>query len=236
MFLFCLVRMNNFFFHREENFPPGAGFPWINLVVGVFVALPLGLALCWLGVRSVLKSWRETKAFAVVYPDGFVSFDGVAFTVWRWADVASLKAQAFDFRTLVLFIETSRFLAKRYRLRHRDGAEYQFWNTWGKGAAQFGAQVEQETFRVMMPDVVAGLNQGRPVKFGPFEVRVNGLVYQGQFSAWSDIHPARVENGKLCLEGIGPARTSVSVLLGDIDNSPVFLRLLERNVGFEGGS
>jgi hypothetical protein len=233
LFLFCVVRMHSYFFHREGNFPPGAGFPWINLVVGVFVALPAGLALCWVGVRSLRKSWRATKAFAVVYPDGFVSYDGVAFTVWRWADVASLNAQAFDFRTLVLFIETQRFLAKHYRLRHRGGAEYQFWNTWGKRAAQFGPQVEQETFRRMMPDVIERLNRGESVKFGPLEVRVDGLVHRGQFTAWGDMRPARIANGRLCLEGVGAGRRDVSVLLGDIDNSHVFLRLLERNVGFE---
>jgi hypothetical protein len=235
LFIFCVVRMNDYFFHREGNFPPGAGFPWINLVVGVFVALPAGLAFCWLGVRSLRKSWRETRAYAVVYPEGFVSYDGVAFTVWRWADVASLNGQAYDFRTLVLFIETKRFLAKHYRLRHRGGAEYQFWNTWGKRARQFGLQVEQETFRLMMPDVIERLNRGESVKFGPLEVKVGGLVYRGQFTAWGDIPPARIDNGRLCLDGVGAGRRDVSILLGDIDNYHVFLRLLERNVGFEDG-
>jgi Family of unknown function (DUF6585) len=175
---------------------------------------------------------RKAKVYALAWTGGFVHFDGREFHVWRWADVAALNAQAIDQRTLVLFVETDRLLTKSYRLRHRSGAEYQFWSTQGARAAQFGLQVERETLRLMMPDVVARLNAGQSVPFGPFELRVGGVVYRGNFTAWADLQPAHFDRGRLLLEGAGPAGGTASVLLGQIDNSHVFLRLLERNVGF----
>jgi hypothetical protein len=230
--LFCVLRIKNYFLDREENFAPGAGFPWINLVLGVLVALPGAVLLCRLGVRVILKAVRDWRTYAVVSPAGFVLFDGRRWSVWRWADIATLNMQAIDQRTLVLLVETNRLLTKYYRLRHRDGTEYQFWSTQGSRAAQFGYQVEQETYRLMMPDAVARLQAGESVSFGPFEMRGAGLVYREQFTAWADLGPARIDNGSLRLEGIGPTRSTVSVLLEKIDNHHVFLPLLDQKVPF----
>jgi hypothetical protein len=207
------------------------------LAPGVYL-LPRLLGLLFIGgfvtgaVLYIQHQRRKAKVYALVWTGGFVHFDGRRFHIWRWADVASLNMQAIDQRTLFLFIETDRLLTTFYRLRHRDGTEYQFWSTQGARAAQFGPQVERETFRVMMPDVIARLNEGRTVPFSPFEVKVNGLVYGGQFTPWADIRPAGFERGRLRLEGVGPTGSPVWVLLQKIDNSHVFLRLLERNVGF----
>jgi hypothetical protein len=183
-------------------------------------------------VKFVQYQRRKTKVYAVSWTGGFVHFDGRKFTIWRWADVAALNMQAIDQRTLVLFVETDRLLTKFYRLRHRDGAAYQFWSTQGARAAQFGTQVERETFRVLMPDVLARLEAGQAVAFSPFEMRRDGLVHGGQFTAWADLRPARFERGRLRLDGVGPTRGTVAVPLGKIDNVHVFLRLLQQHVGF----
>jgi hypothetical protein len=232
----CVLRIKDYFFHRNEAFAPGEGFPWFAFFA-MCVALPAGLWLCRAAVRVYLKVHREGKSFAVVWTEGFVHFDGRRFILWRWADIAVLNMQDIDKRTLVLIVvlvtETNRQLTKYYRLRHRDGAEYRLWNTQGSRAAQFGYQVEQETFRRMMADTIAQVNGGKTVPFSPFEVKVNGLVYGGQFTAWADIRPASFDRGRLRLEGVGTAGSAVSILLEKIDNSHVFLRLLEQNVGFK---
>jgi hypothetical protein len=178
--------------------------------------------------------WQRQRArvHAVVWTDGFVHFDGRQYHVWRWADVAVLNRKDVDQRTLVLFIETDRILAAHYRLRHRDGTVYQFWNTQGQGAARLGSQVEQETFRLIMPDTLARLDEGKSVPFSPFEVKADGLVYQGEFTPWTDLPPARFVRGRLQLECAGRGGSTVSVLLGKIDNSHVFLKLLEQKVGY----
>ena len=71
------------------------------------------------------------------------------------------------------------------------------------------------------------------MKFGPFEMKASGLVYREQFTPWADIGPARLEQGQLILDGIGPTRSTVKVMLQKIDNHHVFLPLLQQKVGFE---
>jgi hypothetical protein len=63
-------------------------------------------------------------------------------------------------------------------------------------------------------------------------LRVNGLVYRGEFTAWAALRPARFDRARLQLEGLGPAGATASVPVGNIDNPHVFLRLVGRNVGF----
>ncbi len=234
--LFSVFRIKDYFVDRKEHFAPGAGFPLLNLFA-VVVGLPGGLWLCRAGVRVYLEIRREEKTYAVVWTEGFVHYDGRRFILWRWADIAALNMQAIDQRTLVVFVvlvtETSRQFTKYYRLRHRDGTAYQFWSTQGSRAAQFGFQVEQETHRLMWPDAVTRLNAGQPVRFDPFEIRPTGLVYREQFTSWDRIESARFEKGSLRLDGMGPDRGKVTVLLKKIDNHHVFLALLKQKVGFE---
>jgi hypothetical protein len=207
------------------------------IVPGVYL---LPRLLCILFIAAFLAGavkfiqWQRRRAnvHAVVWTDGFVHFDGREYHVWRWSDVAVLNRKDVDQRTLVLFIETDRILATHYRLRHRDGTVYQFWNTQGQGAGRFGSLIEQETFRIIMPDVLARLENGESIWFSPFEVKADGLVYRGQFLEWADLRSARFERGRLILEGAGPAGGTVSVLLWKIDNPHVFLKLLEQNMGF----
>lgn len=214
----------------------------IPCVLGVFAEgiylLPRLIAILFVAgfitgaVKFIQYQRRKAKIHALVWTDGFVLFDGLQFHIWHWADITTLNMQAIDQRTLFLVVETDRLLTKYYKLRHRDGTEYRFWNTQGPRAAQFGVLVERESYRLMMPDVVQRINRGQSVPFSPFELKKEGLVYQGHFSPWSDLQPARFDRGHLCLEGVGPTAGTVRVLLQKIDNPHIFLKLLEQRLGF----
>jgi hypothetical protein len=229
VFLFAATRhVYLYLFDRQENFPEGAPFPSFSLWFGLLVALPWSIGLTWLGVWLLIREVRKTRAYAVVYPAGFVLYDGGRFTVWRWADVTRVNMQNLDLREFVLFIQTQRLLTKRYRLRRDDGGEYQFWSTLGPRAAQFGTLVEQETYARMLPTVQAKLNGGETVAFGPFQVNRAGLIYRDHLTPWPDVGPLSIEQGRLIIKGVGPQGSLARVLLEEVDNYHVFLPLLEQ--------
>jgi hypothetical protein len=208
---------------------------FICLVAGPI--LPRLIAILWALGMIAFSVWfigwqrRKTRVYAVVYPTGFVHFDGLAFHIWRWADVASVNVQRIDQRSYVYFIQVDRLLTTRYDLRHRDGTRYGFWSTQGPRAAQFGAIVEFETFRLMMPAAQAHLQAGQTVDFSPFRMDPAGLVFRDQRTAWADLGRMIIEAGALQIEGAGPNGSTTKVLLGKIDNSHVFLPLLEEKQG-----
>jgi hypothetical protein len=204
-------------------------------------ALPIFIGLVWTTACIAFAVWwvrrqlRRTKPYAVVYPAGFVLYDGSRFTVWRWADVAFLNIQDVDLRTFVLFIPTNRLLTRWYRVRDRDGGEYEFLSTMGPRAAQFGRLVEKETFALMMPVAVAQLQAGGAVEFHPFQLKATGLIYQGHFTPWSELGPVSLKAGNFHVDGVGPTRSPAALFLEKIDNPHVFLTLLEQKFGVRMG-
>ena len=235
LFLFCIYRMYLYGFDRKENFAPGEGFPWINLFMGFFVALPCALGLFGLAVWCLLRGLRISRSYAVVYPAGFVLYDGWRFSIWRWADVAGVNMQNIDQREFVYFIQTNRLITKFYRLRNGKGDDYQFWSTQGPRAAQFGQQVEQETYALMMPAARAKLAAGESVEFAPFHLSAKGLTYKDQFTLWRETGPATIKQGRLQVGRVGTTGGTVALLLEKIDNSHVFLPLLDEYLGIQVG-
>jgi hypothetical protein len=204
-------------------------------VIGILLGAVGVLGLLAFAAWWTARQWRKQKIYAVVYTGGFVLYDGHRFIPWRWEDVAAVNMQNVAVRSLVLFVPMNRYLTKYYRLRHRGGAEYPFWSTWGPRAAQLGLLVEKETFARMMPAAVARLQAGGEVEFRPFRMKETGLVYKDHFTPWSAIGPAVIERGQLCLRGVGPARGKAAVLLQKIDNHHVFLNLLDRKLDLRVG-
>jgi hypothetical protein len=204
--------------------------------------LPILLGVIWILGMVAFSVWfiqwqlRKTKIYAVVCAGGFIQFDGRQFLLWRWADVAAVNMQDIDQRTYVYFIQTERLLTKWYRLRHRNGAVYSFWSTQGPRAAQFGLLVEQETFALMMPAAVAQLHAGGAVGFARFQMKSDGLLYQGHFTPWAEAGPAVIQSGRLRVRGVGPTRSEVAILLEKIDNHHVFLPLLQQKIGLQLGA
>jgi hypothetical protein len=205
----------------------------ICIAVGPLLPRLIGIAWAMLvtafGVWFVRWQLRKAGAYAVAHRGGFVQHDGGDFIVWRWADVSIVNMQAVDFRThSLLFGELSRLLAKHYRLRAADGREYGLWTVRGSAAERFGMLAERETFALMMPAAEAAIRDGRGAEFRPFRMTSDGLEYRGRLAPWAEVG-ATLSEGKLHVTGVSSGR--VSTLLEHIDNSHVFLVLLDREVG-----
>ena len=198
-----------------------------------------GLLLAWLWIGGwtgfagwwIARQLRRKRVYAVVYTGGFVLYDGRGFTVWHWADVAKLNLQNIDQRSYVYFIQVDRLLTTWYRLRHRAGTEYRFWSTQGPRAAQFGLLVQNETYARMLPAALARLQAGESVDFGPFRMEPTGLSFRGHSLPWSQIGPMSFQQGKLLIDRLGANGGPATALLEVVDNSHVFLSLLEQKLG-----
>lgn len=195
------------------------------------------LGLVWIGGWAGFAAWwiakqlRRKSVYAVVHTGGFVLYDGRGFSVWRWADVAKLNMQNIDQRSYVYFIQVDRLLTTWYRLRCHDGTEYRFWSTQGPRAAQFGLLVQNETYAQMLPAALARLQAGEPVDFGPFRMEPTGLSFRGHSLPWSQIGPMSFQQGKLLIDRLGANGGTAAALLEVVDNSHVFLSLVEQKLG-----
>jgi hypothetical protein len=200
------------------------------------------IGVVWVGSMIGFSVWfvrwqlRKTKIRAVVYPAGFVLYDGYRYSVWRWSDVDRVNMEHIEFREFTLFIQTNRFKTKFYRLRNRAGDEYSFWSTWGPRAAQFGRIVEKETYDLMAPAAQARLQAGETVEFAPFRMQQHGLTYRDHFTPWADAGPASIKQGRLQIERVGPNGGAARVFLKAIDNHHVFLPLLDQKLKLDLGN
>jgi hypothetical protein len=223
-----LTQFYYYAFDRAEHFAPGAGPPWPNICC-MPISIPWTLGFAWLGVKLLTKAFRGWRAYVVVYPAGFVLFDGGRFSIWRWADVTCVNMQNVDQREFVYFIQTSRLLMKYYRLRNDKGNEYEFWGNHQEGAAEFGQMIERETYPLMMSAINSQFQAGRSVEFGPFRVDLRGLTYKGVSTPWAEVGPITFKQGAVLIHRGN--NSEAKVMLKKVDNYHVFLPLLAEHFG-----
>lgn len=192
-------------------------FPWM--------VTPLAI-LIWI----VVVWTRNVRSFAVVFTEGFVSYDGRRYEVWRWDDVQGFFLQHYEVRETVLHVlVTNRYHNAVITLRHASGATFSFATAQGPRATKFGRLVEDETFRRMLPVARGLLLAGKPVDFKPLRISPEGIVSKGKLLTWANLKHVSIKNGQLHLTKAIFTLTRAP-FLGEIENSHVFLALLQESL------
>lgn len=198
----------------------------LGKLVGVLIVGGLiGFAGWW-----IVRQLALLKPYAVVYAGGFVVDHGGRFSIWRWADVASLHVQNYDMRSYVYFVEVNRFLTTHDRLTHREGTVFEIWSTQAERAAQFGLLVSRQTLAGMLPEVNRRLAAEESVDFGRFRLGAGGLAFGKRSVGWDAIGGVRLERGKILIDGLGENGKPASASLDAVANGHVFLTLLEQKL------
>jgi hypothetical protein len=201
--------------------------PADTLVFGLLA----GMACC-LGAVGVAVRWRATRGMHLeVREHGLTYRVGSRETVLLWEDVAEVRVtrtnvRRWDLGGCVLVGKDGNRIVLTSQLRGIDA---------------IGSTVERESVRRQVPRVLAELDAGRTVPFGPFAVSKAGLAHGSRELAWRDVAGATVGNGIIAIgdttRGIRvlPKRGGLIAWAGasydEVPNAAVLLALVQRLKG-----
>ncbi|HVY45092.1 MAG TPA: DUF6585 family protein [Minicystis sp.] len=173
------------------------------------------------GVGSLVELALLSGTRLHLYERGLVYRRAGRREVLRWEDVASVRA------SIVHVIGGSGPGMRGFvALDKRAG-----------GKLEIGARVEaleqvrdvvrKATFPLLYPPVVAALERGEPVGFGPVILRRDGLVKDGRFEPWSAIEQAMIWEGKLEVRKTGSVLAWFKLKTRDIPNVHVLMAAID---------
>jgi hypothetical protein len=200
--------------------------PADTLVFGLLA----GMACC-LGAVGVAVRWRATRGMHLgVHEHGLTYCVGSRETVLLWDDLAEVRVTPTTIRRwfggCVLVDKDGNRMVLTSHLRGIDA---------------IGSIVEQESVRRQVPRVLADLEAGRTVPFGPFAVSKAGLAHGSRELAWCDVAGATVDEDVIAIgdttRGIRvlPKRGGIIAWAGasydEVPNAAVLLALVQRLKG-----
>ncbi len=170
-----------------------------------------------MGVAAIRGAFGSRRLQILVYPGGFVSQrDHEAGVVWRWEDVKIIHLQK-NSNVPVMFT---------YTLRHKDGEMLTFDHHLEFIENQFGARVQHELCRRMLPQLLQSLFDGEQAGFGTLLVSREGLHNFEGFVHWNQIANLTLDGDQLSIRKWGGDVGAIwSVPYENVPNLAVFFAL-----------
>ena len=199
-----------FALHRNQSVAPPVVLFFIGVLliagaVGGVILLLLGeigdtrmimVAICGvaLGVTVIVSAQSFRHLWLLVYADGFVVLrDGEAGVLWRWEDITTIRLQKIS-NVPLLFA---------YTLHRKNGQKFAFDHRLEYIENQFGARVQWELCRLMLPQLLHRLAAGELVGFGPLQVSREGLHHVEGFVPWQQVANITLDAEKLTIRKWG---------------------------------
>jgi hypothetical protein len=201
---------------------PGEGIvaPFVILIIACTAAVSLVIRA--LGSRGVHLELRER---------GLIRRGRGGEVGMLWDDVIELRVSRRDVR---------RWLRDGCTLLAADGRRFALTDELS-GMAGVCSRIEEESVRRQVPRVLADLDAGRGVAFGPFELTTDGIAYGARRLAWKEVGGATVVAGLIV---IGDATRGIRILpkrggliawarerYEEVPNAAVLLSVVERSAG-----
>jgi hypothetical protein len=194
------------------------------LAPGLFV-----IALCaGIGVSLLRGSHTRSRTLVEVYKDGLVLREGEDDTSCRWIDVLAVtevKQGASDFADWVVGVmknETHSFHL------HLSSGQVIVLKDYISDLARLGDILKQETLPRLLAAALEGLDQGRPVDFGPIRVRPGGIEVDGKTLPWEAIQGVKRKFNWFQIHRRGGWVSWKKFKLGEVPNAHVLEELVAR--------
>jgi hypothetical protein len=118
-----------------------------------------------------------------------------------------------------------------YKLAFADGSTAKL-TTWTANMAELGPLLMREVATAQVPRIVAALQAGQPVSFGPFDITRDGVITNGRITPWSSIANVSLNNGYLRINqgapGQKPTASVVNVPAAKVANLYAFLHIADQ--------
>lgn len=206
----------------------------LGFIVGALISIPqtaeissaLVLSVIGLGLLAgavycllygvIYKDWH-----VYIYERGFIYTRGKAPQVFRWDQVEAIWFQITRHYRNGIYTGTTYM----YRVRRNDGQEVVLNNRFTK-IAQLGELVNERICQTKLPQVIAALNAGQTVTFGPLSLSQAGLQNaKGALLPWQEITGVDVQSGYIAISKAGKWLKWSNQPVANIPNALLFINL-----------
>jgi hypothetical protein len=191
----------------------GVGTLAVMSIVGL---LALAGAVYCLLYGVIYKNWH-----VYVYEHGFIYTRGQAPKVFRWDQVEAIWFQITRRYYNGIYMGTT----YKYRVRRNDGLEV-ILNDRFTNIAALGNLVNERITQTKLPQVIAALNAGQTVTFGPLSISQAGLQNaRGALLPWQEIKGVDIQSGYIAISKAGKWLKWSNQPIANIPNALLFVSL-----------